>query len=203
MDNFLSAFYLFISGFVSMHSIRASMQSVTAKRLSTEQHRESIINSSTILGGKSMNVANMSIMNNSVQMTTANTKTMSNFSNEISNNVSSKTISNAMAKKSIISNKSENYVQMGNYDMLSFNADSLDGYDNYAMAMRVSSKKSTEHRLLSNTSTSSTFEFNEDDCIAEDDEVPPALPIKTRSRLVKRDRLSTYDNVDETDDFPK
>lgn len=186
-----------------MHSIRASMQSVSAKRLSTEQHRESLINSSTILGGKSMNLANLSIMNNSVQMTSANTKTMSTFSNEISNNLSTKTISNAMAKKSIISNKNENYVQMGNYDMLSFNADSLDGYDNYAMAMRVSSKKSIEHRLLSNTSTSSTFEFNEDDCIAEDDEVPPALPIKTRSRLMRRDRLSTYDNVDETDEFPK
>lgn len=179
------------------------MQSVTAKRLSTEQHRESLINSSTVLGGKSLNVANMSIMNNSVQMTTATTKTMSSFSNEISNNVSTKAISSAMAKKSFIANKSENYVQMGNYDMLSFNADSLDGYDNYAMAMRVSSKKSLEHRLLSNTSTSSTFEFNEDDCIAEDDEVPPALPIKTRSRLMRRDRLSTYDNVDEIDDFPK
>lgn len=181
-----------------MHSIRASMQSVTAKRLSTEQHRES-----TVLGGKALNVANMSIMNNSVQMTAASTKTIENFSNEISNNVSTKTISSAMAKKSIVSNKSENYVQMGNYDMLSFNADSLDGYDNYAMAMRVSSKKSLEHRLLSNTSTSGTFEFNEDDCIAEDDEVPPALPIKTRSRLMRRDRMSTYDNVDESDDFPK
>lgn len=188
------------------------MQSVTAKRLSTEQHRESIINSSTVLGGKSLNLANMSIMNNSVQMmstatTTASaTKTMMNFNNEISNNVASKTtsISSGMAKKSI---KNENYVQMGNYDMLSFNVDSLDGYDNYAEAVRVSKSKSLEHRLLSNTSTSSTFDFNEDNCIAEDDEVipelPPHLPPKTRGRLMRRDRLSTYDNVDETDDFPK
>lgn len=121
------------------------------------------------------------------------------------NNVSKTmtTTTTAMAKKSLISTKSENYVQMGNYDMLSFNADSLDGYENYAMAMRVSSKKSIEHKLLSNLSTSSTFEFNEDDCIAEDDEVPPALPIKTRGRLNRRDRMSTYDNVDETDEFPK
>lgn len=198
-----------------MHSIRASMQSVTAKRLSSEQHRESIINSSAILGGKSL--ANMSMINNSVQMTTANSTKMAvttNFNsssgggsnNDIStssNNVS-KTITTAMAKKSMVANKCENYVQMGNYDMLSFNADSLDGYDNYAMAMRVSSKKSIEHKLLSNLSSSSTFEFNEDDCIAEDDdEVPPALPIKTRGRLNRRDRMSTYDNVDETDDFPK
>lgn len=188
--------------------MRASMQSVTAKRLSTEQHRESIINSSAVLGGKSLNVANMSIMNNAVQMTTttaAATKTMMNFSNEISNNMSTKTsISGGMTKKSI---KNENYVQMGNYDMLSFNVDSLDGYDNYAEAVRVSKTKSMEHRLLSNTSTSSTFEFNEDNCIAEDDEVipelPPHLPPKTRGRLMRRDRLSTYDNVDETDDFPK
>lgn len=198
-----------------MHSIRASMQSVTAKRLSTEQHRESIINSSAILGGKSL--ANMSIINNSVQMTANSTKTAvatANFignTNDIittsssANNVSkTMTTATAMAKKSFISsNKSENYVQMGNYDMLSFNADSLDGYENYAMAMRVSSKKSVEHKLLSNLSTSSTFEFNEDDCIAEDDEVPPALPIKTRGRLNRRDRMSTYDNVDETDEFPK
>lgn len=186
-----------------MHSIRASMQSVTAKRLSTEQHRESLINSSTILGGKSLNVSNMSIMNNAVQMTTATTKTVSNSSNEITNNVA-KMVASSIAKKSQIANKSENYVHMGNYDMLSFNADSLDGYDNYAMAMRVTNKKSLEHRLLSNTSSGSTFEFNEDDCIAEDDdEVPPALPVKTRGKLNRRDRLSTYDNVDETDDFPK
>lgn len=194
------------------------MQSVTAKRLSTEQHRESIINSSAILGGKSL--ANMSIINNSVQMTSAAKSAVStaNFnstnSNDIivgsiststSNNVSkTMTATTAMAaKKSLISAKSENYVQMGNYDMLSFNADSLDGYENYAMAMRVSSKKSIEHKLLSNLSTSSTFEFNEDDCIAEDDEVPPALPIKTRGRLNRRDRMSTYDNVEETDEFPK
>lgn len=200
-----------------MHSIRASMQSVTAKRLSTEQHRESIINSSAILSGKSL--ANMSIINNSVQMTSANSTKMAittnlnssstsssssiSTNNDISSNNVAKTMTTAMAKKSLVSNKSENYVQMGNYDMLSFNADSLDGYDNYAMAMRVSSKKSIEHKLLSNISTSSTFEFNEDDCIAEDDEVPPALPIKTRGRLNRRDRMSTYDNVDETDEFPK
>lgn len=174
-----------------MHSIRASMQSVTAKRLSTEQHRESIINSSSVLGGKILNSANISIMNNSVQMTTATTRMMN------SNNVTSQSINNAIAQKSI---KSENYVQMGNYDMLSFKADSLDGYDNYAEAMRVSS---TEHKLLSNTSTGSIFQFNGEDCIAEDDELRPALPIKKRSRLIRKDRLSTYDNVDETDDFPK
>lgn len=177
------------------------MQSVTAKRLSTEQHRESMINSSTIFGGaKPLNVA---IINNSVQMSSASSSTkIASGSTEITNNVS-KTIASSMAKKSMITNKCENYVQMGNYDMLSFNADSLDGYDNYAMAMRVSGKKSIEHKLLSNLSTSSTFEFNEDDAIAEDDEVPPALPMKTRGRLNRRDRLSTYDNVDETDDFPK
>lgn len=187
-----------------MHSIRASMQSVTAKRLSAEQHRESLINSSTILGGKSVNtVANMSIINNAEQMTTASTKSVANFSNEITNN-GTKTVTSSLAKKSIIANKSENYVRMGNHDMISFNAESLEGYDNYAVAMRVSNKKSLEHRLLSNTSSSSTFEFNEDDCIAEDDEVPPALPMKKiRGRLNRRDRLSTYDNVDETDDFPK
>lgn len=192
------------------------MQSVTAKRLSTEQHRESIINSAAMMSGKSL--ANMSIINNSVQMTSAanctKTAIATNFNsnssnNDISsitgssNNVSKTMTTTAMAKKSLVSNKSENYVQMGNYDMLSFNADSLDGYDNYAMAMRVSSKKSVEHKLLSNISSSSTFEFNEDDCIAEDDEVPPALPIKTRGRLNRRDRMSTYDNVDETDEFPK
>lgn len=150
-----------------------------------------------------MNVTNASIMNNSVQVTTASTKTLSNF--QCSENNVAKTTTNcaSMLKKSLISNKSENYIHMGNYDMLSFNADSLDGYDNYAMAMRVSSKKSIEQKLLSNLSSSSTFEFNEEDCIAEDDEVPPALPIKTRSRLIRRDRMSTYDNVDETDDFPK
>lgn len=194
------------SGFVSMYSIRASMQSVSAKRMSTEQHRESMINSSTVLGGKSLNVANMSsIINNSVQMastTTATTKSMMNFSNEISsssNSMTSKMMNSAMAKKSI---KNENYVQMGNYGTLSFNPESLVGHDNYAEAMLVSSKKSIEHKMLSN-STGTTFEFNEDDCIAEDDEVPPALPVKTRSRHFRKDRFSTYDNVDETDDFPK
>lgn len=180
------------------------MQSVTAKRLSTEQHRESLINSATVLGGKSLTVANMSIMNNSMQMTTSNTKTVSsNFSNEISSNNVSKTFNSAMVKKSMMANKNENYVHMGNYDMLSFNADSLDGHDNHVIAMRVSNKKSLESRMLSNTSTSSTFELTDDDCIAEDDEVPPALPMKTRPSLIRRNRLSTYDNVEESDDFQK
>lgn len=183
--------------------MRASMQSFSAKRLSSEQHRESLLNSSTILGGKTLNMANVSIINNAVQMTTANTKNVvANSTNEIGNNLS-KTLISTTGKKSIVTSKSENYVQMDNYDMISFNADSLDGYGNYAMVDGVSSKKSLEHRLLSNTSTCSTFEFNEDDFIAEDDDVPPALPVKTRGRLNRRDRLSTYDNVDETDDFPK
>lgn len=187
-----------------MYSIRASMQSVTAKRLSTEQHRESLINSSNVLGGKSLTVANMSIMNNSVQMTTSNMKTVSNFSNEISNNVT-KTISSAMTKKSMIANKNENYVHMGRDDMLHdrliFNADSLDTHDNHVIAMRgVSNKKSIEHRMLSNTSSSSTFEINDDDCIAEDDELPPKLPQKTRPSL-RRNRESVYDNIHENDEF--
>lgn len=186
-----------------MHSIRASMQSVTAKRLSTEQHRESIINSATVLGGKSLTVANMSIMNNSVQMTTSNTKTVSNFSNEMSNNVS-KTINNAVAKKSMMANKNENYVHMGSYDMLTFNADSLDGHGNHVVAMRMSNKKSiAEHRLQSNTSTSSTFELTDEDCIAEDDEVAPELPMKKRPSLIRRNRVSTYDNWEDPDDFQK
>lgn len=140
---------------------------------------------------------------NSMTTATTNNDISSNSNNVSKTMTTTSTTATAVAKKSLVSNKSENYVQMGNYDMLSFNADSLDGYDNYAMAMRVSSKKSIEHKLLSNISTSSTFEFNEDDCIAEDDEVPPALPIKTRGRLNRRDRMSTYDNVDETDEFPK
>lgn len=179
------------------------MQSVTAKRLSTEQHRESLINTATVLGGKSLTVANMSIMNNSMQMTTSNTKTVSsNLSNEISNNVS-KTFNSAMVKKSMLANKNENYVHMGNYDMLSFNADSLDGHDNHVIAMRGSNKKSLESRMLSNTSTNSTFEQTDDDCTAEDDEVPPELPMKKRPSLIRRNRLSFYDNVEESDDFQK
>lgn len=38
----------------------------------------------------------------------------------------------------------------------------------------------------------------------ESDDLPPALPIKTRQRSTRRDRHATqYDNVEETDNFPK
>lgn len=47
----------------------------------------------------------------------------------------------------------------------------------------------------------------EDDpaALGEDDDVPPALPIKIRNRSNRRiDRhMSQYDNVDQTDDFSK
>lgn len=204
-----------------MHSIRASMQSVTAKRLSTEQQQQSIISSTSALANKSLNIANMStIVNNTVtnSMHISTTqhqiqqKTMSNICSEtfttsaLANN-SLKTMTSAIAKKSTIgaignAKVNENYVEMGNYGMLSF--DSLEGYDNYATATRTTSKKGLEHKLSTNTSSNSTIELNDEDEIEEDDEVPPALPIKTRKHLTRRDRhLSQYDNVEETDDFSK
>lgn len=218
-----------------MHSIRASMQSVTAKRLSTEQQQQSILSSAQALANKSLNIGNMStIVNNAVTTTTSTSmqisttgqqqqlKNTSSIGNEtfattttaLTNN-SLKTLTSAIAKKSLLNTISntkqqqqttnENYVQMSNYEMLSF--DSLDSYDNYATAMRTTTaanKKSFEHKLLSNVSNDSTIELNDDECIEEDDEVPPALPIKTRTRLTRRDRhLSQYDNVEETDEFSK
>lgn len=196
-----------------MHSIRASMQSVSAKRLSTEQQhqqQQSITSSASALANKSSHISNKSIVNSSVQVSTAHQIQQKTFSNliatkasTISNN-SIQMTTNAIGKKSSFTNASklnENYLQMGNYEMLSF--DSLDGYDNYATATRLSSKNTFEHQFKSSTSNNSTIDLNEDDlAAAEEDEVPPALPIKKRSRFTRKDRhLSTYDNVDEADDF--
>lgn len=190
-----------------MHSIRGSMQSVTAKRLSTEQ-QQSIISSASALVNRSSNISNKSIVNSSVQVSTAHQIQQKTISNLITTKASA-TSNNSMQMTTIgkklsfpnASKLNENYLQMGNYEMLSF--DSLDGYDNYATATRMSSKNAFEHQLTSDTSNNSRIDLNDDDLAAgEVDEVPPALPIKTRSRFMRRDRhLSTYDNVDEADDF--
>lgn len=180
-----------------MHSIRASMQSVTAKRLSTEQQQQSIMQSA-FSTNKTLNMA--AVVNN-VQI---QQKTMANFTNETftastttSNNMTAmKMISSGMAtKKSFVANASKSHE---NYELLSY--DNLDSNDIYAMATRVSNKKLN----FECKSNNGTIEMNEDELIAveSEDQVPPALPVKTRSRLLRRDqRLSTYDNVDENGDF--
>lgn len=121
-----------------------------------------------------------------------------------------RTTSNAISKKSLansVSKASDNYMKMDNYGVLSF--DSLDGYDNYATATRITSnsRKMYEHRAYAaNQLNHSASEFNDDDAdgFGEDDDVPPALPIKIRSRSIRRDRhLSQYDNLDQPDDFSK
>lgn len=189
-----------------MHSIRASMQSVTAKRLSTEQ-QNSIISASG-LANKTISMQMQQQQQQQQQKTIQSNITSESFtttttsSSSITSN-SSSMINSAHTKKSFITNTSkshENYVQMGNYDLIVYDSNHLDSHDNYATATRTT-KKCFENKSFSNLSTSSTIELNEDELNEDADQVPPALPIKTRPRLIKGYRHSQYDNVDDGDAF--
>lgn len=187
-----------------MHSIRASMQSVTAKRLSTEQQNSIISTSGLANKTINMQMQQQQQQQKTIQSNVTNelfTTTTTATSSITSNSSSMK--SSAHTKKSFITNASkshENYVQMGNYDLIVYDSDHLDSHDNYATATRTT-KKRFENKSVSNLSTSSTIELNEDELIEDEDQVPPALPVKTRPRLMKGFRHSQYDNVDDGDAF--
>lgn len=185
-----------------MHSIRASMQSVTAKRISTEQ-QNSIISASGLANKTiSMQMQQQQQQQKTIQSNITNESFTSTTTSSTTSNSSS--IKNSVhTKKSFITNASkshENYVQMGNYDLIVYDSDHLDSHDNYATATRTT-KKCFENKSFSNLSASSAIELNEDEAIENEDQVPPALPVKTRPRLTKGFRHSQYDNVDDGDAF--
>lgn len=202
---------MFSSGFVSMHSIRASMQSVTAKRLSTEQQQHS---SSAALTNKPINLLNISSMGGHQQ---SQLKSMSNISAEtfvenMSNAVSSSSISTSKttslaslhASRNLLAK--ENFLKMSSYETLC--ADGHESsFDNFSTAASIttSCKNSFEQIMTSNSMMhDNVFGGGDGDVGDETDDLPPALPIKTRQRSTRRDRhASQYDNVEETDNFPK
>lgn len=184
-----------------MHSIRASMQSVTAKRLSTEQ-QNSIISASGLANKTISKQMQQQQQQKTIQSNITNESFTTTTTSSITSNSSSMKNS-AHTKKSFITNTSkshENYVQMGNYDLIVYDSDHLDSHDNYATATRTT-KKCFQNKSFSNLSTSSTIELNENELNEDADQVPPALPIKTRPRLIKGYRHSQYDNVDDGDAF--
>lgn len=192
-----------------MHSIRASMQSVTAKRLSTEQQQHS---SAAALTNKSINLLNISSMGAHQQ---SQLKSMSNISAEsfvenMSNAVSSSSI--ATSKTSSLASlhasrnllAKENFLKMSSYETLS--ADGHESsFDNFSAAASITScKNNFEQIMTSNSMMHDNVFCGDGDVGDESDDLPPALPIKTRQRSTRRDRHATqYDNVEETDNFPK
>lgn len=200
-----------------MHSIRASMQSVTAKRTSNDQHHQHLLHQQQQQQQQqSLNKFNVAyqhqktlsnVSNESIITTTSSTTSSSAFSDSVRSTTNAFSGNKKSLSSSTVSKLSENYMHMGNYAKISF--DSLDGYGDYAPATRVTAaaRKTFEHRAFAaNQLNHCVHESLDDDAAAfgEDDEVPPALPIKIRSRPMRRDRHpSQYDNVDHAGDFSK
>lgn len=201
-----------------MHSIRASTQSVTAKRSSNENQQLSNISSSSVAANKSINLSNLSTASNSSFSSTSSAtnsqfqqKLLSTFSNEtfanMTNTVSSSSIAtSSMGKLSTTTLQAsrnfkakENFLKMNSYETLSGESN-LDAFENFASntSMTSSSKNSIEQMLASN-SVINDLVF----CGGED--IPPVLPVKTRriERLSLYDNVKEMDNVEEIDDFSK
>lgn len=209
---------VFHLGFVSMHSIRASMQSVTAKRLSTEQQQQQQQlqqqqSSLMAVTNKSLNLLNLSTVG-------AQQKSISNVNAE----AFVENMSNAVSTSSIATNKTsslaslhasrnllakENFLKMSSYETL--NADGHESsFDNFSAATSITSscKNSFEQIMTSNSMMHDNVFSADGETSAtvgdETDDMPPALPIKTRQRSTRRDRnISQSDNTEETDNFPK
>lgn len=199
-------------GFVSMHSIRASMQSVTAKRLSTDQQQQQQKqqqSTSMAVANKSINLLNSpSIGTQQKSMSNLSTETFvaENMSNAAisSNSIStSKTSSMASLHASRTLLAKENFLKMSSYETLN-----VDGHETSFENFSTSSCKNSFEQIMTSNSMLHDNVFSGDAELAVDgndiDDMPPALPIKTRQRSTRRDRhVTQYDNVEETDNFPK
>lgn len=195
-----------------MHSIRASMQSVTAKRLSTEQGQQQQQQSSSLaVANKSINLLNLSSFGaQQKSMATMNAEAfVENMSNAVSSSsiATSKTSSLASLHASRNLLAKENFLKMSSYETL--NADGHESsFDNFSSATSITSscKNSFEQIMTSNAMMHDNV-FGADGEMGVGDEtnnLPPALPIKTRQRSTRRDRnVSQLDNAEETDNFPK
>lgn len=203
-----------------MHSIRASMQSVTAKRLSNEQQQQQQQTSSIAVANKSINLLNLSSMGaqlhpqqKSLSNISADTY-VENMSKAVSsssittNKTSSSSLASLHASRNLLAK--ENFLKMSSYETLS--ADGHESsFDNFSTAASITSscKNSFEQIMTSNSMMhdnvfSADGEMGDNVVGDETDDVPPALPIKTRQRSTRRERhLSQHDNAEETDNFPK
>lgn len=214
-------FFLFsiVSGFVSMHSIRASMQSVTAKRLSNEQQHQQQQTSSIAVTNKSINSLNLSsigaqlhpqqksLSNNSTDTYVKNMSNAVSSSSITTNKTSSSSLASLHASRNLLAK--ENFLKMSSYETLSADGHEA-SFDNFSTATSITSScKNSFEQIMTSNSMMHDNVFSADgetgDGVGDEtDDVPPALPIKTRQRSTRRERhLSQHDNAEETDNFPK
>lgn len=213
-----------------MHSIRASMQSVTAKRQSSEQQQSSAM----AVANKSVNLVNLSstggglhTQQKSVSSTESFVENMSSTSSSSSTataNKASITLASLHASRNMLAK--ENFLKMNSYDALCgadgrellFDNNFVAAAQSLKTAMTTSSttssscKNSFQQTMTSNSTMQDAVFIGGDgesggsggDGGDESDNLPPALPIKTRQRSIRRDRNGLQlENAEEIDNFPK
>lgn len=186
------------SGFVSMHSLRSSIQSSSNMRRSSQQNcssfssQQKLSTTSSSVIQKSDSILESLLENTQQQQQ----KSTSSYSSSSISNLSQKIDDLKIRKDVLTQNNGENVISM----KLAKQASS-------EMVKTAESEFSKQRSInmssLSSFSKLTSIDRNSidlnDDVFMQGD-VPPALPVKTRRKSTRRERhISQYDNVEENE----
>lgn len=190
------------SGFVSMHSLRSSIQSSSNIRRSSQQNCSSFLsqqklsssNTSSSVIQKSDSILE-SLLENTQQQQQQQKSTSSYSSSSISN-LSQKIDDLKIRKEGLTQNNGESVVSMKLAKQSS--SETVKTAES-----EFSKQRSINMASLSSFSKLTSIDRNSidlnDDVFVQGD-LPPALPVKTRRKSTRRERhISQYDNVEENE----
>lgn len=187
------------SGFVSMHSLRSSIQSSNTRRSSQQ-------NCSSFLSQQKLSTASSSVIQKSdsileslLENTQQQHKSSASYSSSSISNLSQKvdeSLSVSKIRKDGTQNNVESSISMKLAKQVS--SETVKTSDN-----EFSKQRSINMSSLSSLSKLASIDRNSidlnDDVFMQGD-IPPALPVKTRRKSTRRERhISQYDNVEENE----
>lgn len=190
------------SGFVSMHSLRSSIQSSSNTRRSSQQ------NCSSFLSQQKLSTTSSSVIQKSdsiLESLLENTqqqqqKSSASYSSSSISNLSQKVDENSsmlkIRKDGLTQNNVESCISMKLAKQIS--SETVKTTDS-----EFSKQRSINMSSLSSLSKLASIDRNSidltDDVFMQGD-IPPALPVKTRRKSTRRERhISQYDNVEENE----
>lgn len=183
------------SGFVSMHSLRSSIQSSSNTRRSSQQ------NCSSFLSQQKLSTTSSSVIQKSDSILES---LLENTQQQQKSSYSSSSISNLSQKIDDLKIRKEGLTQNNGESVVSMKLAKQSSSETVKTAdSEFSKQKSINMASLSSFSKLTSIDRNSidlnDDVFVQGD-IPPALPVKTRRKSTRRERhISQYDNVEENE----
>lgn len=183
------------SGFVSMHSLRSSIQSSSNTRRSSQQ------NCSSFLSQQKLSTTASSVIQKSDSILES---LLENTQQQQKSSYSSSSISNLSQKIDDLKIRKEGLTQNNGESVVSMKLAKQSSSETVKTAdSEFSKQRSINMASLSSFSKLTSIDRNSidlnDDVFVQGD-IPPALPVKTRRKSTRRERhISQYDNVEENE----